>query len=135
MAFFALQPTGAWHDRPADHPVGEPVEVAVRECVRANAREAWRGFRCVGWLPASSGPFPSGQAAKDLVCKAPLGRQVVGGHGPHLALARVAIASTRASIRQAVQKLLKPGIGQVRRFTRRWSCSTWLLASGRAGAS
>jgi hypothetical protein len=60
MAFFALQPTGAWHDRPADHPVGEPVEVAVRECVRANAREAWRGFRCVGRLPASSGPFRSG---------------------------------------------------------------------------
>jgi hypothetical protein len=38
-------------------------------------------------------------------------------------LASIAIASTPASVRLAVQKPWKPSIGPARRLTRRWSCS------------
>jgi hypothetical protein len=38
-------------------------------------------------------------------------------------LASIAIASTPASVRRAVQKPWKPSIGPVRRLIRRWSCS------------
>jgi DNA-binding transcriptional LysR family regulator len=39
---FALQPTGAWYYRPADHPIGDPLDVIVRGHLRANDSEALR---------------------------------------------------------------------------------------------
>jgi hypothetical protein len=39
----------------------------------------------------------------------------------------IAMASMPANVRRAVQKLPTPGPGRIRRFTRRWSCSTTLL--------
>jgi branched-chain amino acid transport system substrate-binding protein len=41
-------------------------------------------------------------------------------------LVSIAMASTPASVRRAVQKPWKPSMGRVRRLTRRWSCSTRL---------
>src|SRR3954452_20621905 len=43
-------------------------------------------------------------------------------------LASIAIASTPARVRRAVQKLAKPSIGAVLHLTRRCSCSTLLLS-------
>ena len=64
-------------------------------------------FRCVGWLQASSGPLPSDQTARPKTwwTKARWAGMSLAGTARTCPLASIAIASTPASVRRAVQKL------------------------------
>ena len=65
------------------------------------------GFRCVGWLQASSGPLSFDQAARPKTwwTKARWAGMSLAGTARTCPLASIAIASTPASVRRAVQKL------------------------------
>jgi Transposase DDE domain group 1 len=97
---------------------------------RVHARRPPDGICCVGWLKANSGPPPSDQAARPNTSwtKARWAEMSLAGTARTCPLLSIAIASTPAKVRRAVQKLPKPSIGRVRRLTRRWSCSTRLFS-------
>ena len=65
------------------------------------------GFRCVGWLQASSGPLPSDQTARPNTwwTRARCAGMSLAGTARTCPLASIAIASTPASVRRAVPKL------------------------------